>query len=50
MIFNNALCNGKAEAGTVVFFTEKWIEDVFEIFGCDAGAGVADKDGKGFRI
>lgn len=44
MFGDDAVRDGKAEAGAGAFRCEEGVEDVRDVFAFDAGAGVADGD------
>ena len=46
MFVDDALGDGQAEAGAGEFGGKKGFEEVFQIFGSDARAGILDRDAK----
>ena len=42
VVFDDASAERQAQAGTVGFCRVEWLEDVLQLIGRDAGAGVTD--------
>ena len=49
MLLNDLVCDGQTQPGSRVhrarmFGRKEWIEDVFQVFGCDSVSGIFDVD------